>query len=103
MRELTRLRDEVTVWEELSKRLADNLELAQMGDEELQPELELETEALSQRVADREFKALFSGEYDKENAFLSHPCRGRWHGSAGLGADVAAHVHPLGRIARSLW
>lgn len=71
MRELTRLRDEVTVWEELSKRLADNLELAQLGDEELQPEIEQETELLAQRVADREFKALFSGEYDKENAFLA--------------------------------
>jgi peptide chain release factor 2 len=71
MRELTRLRDEVTVWEELSKRLADNLELAQLGDEELQPEIEQETEILAQRVADREFKALFSGEYDKENAFLA--------------------------------
>ena len=71
MRELTRLRDEVTIWEELSKRLADNLELAQLGDEELQPEIEQETEILAQRVADREFKALFSGEYDKENAFLA--------------------------------
>ncbi len=71
MRELTRLRDEVTIWEDLSKRLADNLELAQLGDEELQPEIEQETEILAQRVADREFKALFSGEYDKENAFLA--------------------------------
>jgi peptide chain release factor 2 len=71
MRELTRLRDEVTVWEELSKRLADNLELSQLGDEELQPEIEQETEILAKRVADREFKALFSGEYDNEKAFLA--------------------------------
>lgn len=71
MRELTKLRDEVTVWEEISKRLADNLELAQLGDEELEAELELETEALAQRVAKLEFEALFSGEYDDEHAFLA--------------------------------
>ncbi|MBP6471084.1 MAG: peptide chain release factor 2 [Chloroflexi bacterium] len=71
MRDLTRLKDQVTVWEVLSKRLNDALELASLGDEDLEAEIEHELAELTDRVAKLEFRALFSGEYDDENAILA--------------------------------
>ncbi|MBK8988580.1 MAG: peptide chain release factor 2 [Chloroflexi bacterium] len=71
MRDLTRLKDQVTVWEGLSRALSDTLELAELDDDELAPELERETAALASQVADLEFRALFSGEYDSENAIMA--------------------------------
>lgn len=71
MRDLTRLRDQVTVWERLSKHLADTLELVALDDAELYDELTREVDALQREVDDLEFKALFSGEYDQEDAILA--------------------------------
>ena len=71
MRELTKLRDQVTVWEALSRRLNDATELAELGDEDLLPELARETELLEAQVAKLEFETLFSGEYDDENCILA--------------------------------
>ncbi len=71
MKELTRLKDQVTVWEALSKRLNDALELASLGDDELYAEIQQEAAFLANQVADLEFRALFSGEYDDENAILA--------------------------------
>ncbi len=71
MRDLTKLRDEVTVWERVSAHLQDTLDLAGLGDEELGPELEAEVEILTAEVADLEFRALFAGQYDNENAILA--------------------------------
>jgi peptide chain release factor 2 len=71
MRELTRLRRQVEVWESVSERLEDALELASMDDETLREEMEQEVEALAQIVADLEFRALFSGSYDDEDALLA--------------------------------
>ncbi len=71
MRELTRLRHQVSVWEQVSQRLHDAQELAALGDEELQSELEQEFQALQQIVDQLEFHALFSGRYDEEDALLA--------------------------------
>lgn len=71
MRQLTRLRDQVAVWQQVSKRLSDALELAELGDEELVDELMRETEILTPAVTKLEFRALFSGKYDDENAILA--------------------------------
>lgn len=56
MRDLTRLKDQVTVWEVLSKRLNDALELASLGDEELEAEIEHELADLTELVAKLEFR-----------------------------------------------
>ena len=45
MREITKLRGQVEVWQTLSRRLDDGIVLAGMEDEELRPELETEVEA----------------------------------------------------------
>lgn len=71
MRQLTKLRDQVVVWEKVSKRLADSLELAELGDEDLIEELARETADLAPTVANLEFRALFSGKYDDENVILA--------------------------------
>lgn len=71
MRDLNRLRDQVAVWEKPSKRLADALELASLGDEELYEELAREVEVLQALIDKLEFRTLFAGEYDQEDAILA--------------------------------
>ena len=71
MRQLTRLREEVTIWQNVSGQLLDAQELAELGDDELFDELEIEVQALESRVQNLEFRALFSGEYDTEPAILA--------------------------------
>ena len=71
MRELTRLRDDVGEWQNVSNRLADAQELAEWNDAEFEDELRTDVKALAIAVADLEFHALFSGKYDNENAILA--------------------------------
>ena len=71
MRELTQLRDQITVWQGLSKRLDDALLLAEMEDEELAEELVQESEQLAYEIDRLEFQTLLAGDYDKEDAYLA--------------------------------
>ena len=71
MRELTKLRDQVTVWEALSRRLTDATELVSLGDEDLLADLSKETAVLEAQVARLEFETLFSGEYDDEDCIMA--------------------------------
>lgn len=65
------MKQQVSIWERVSQRLDDTLELVELGDEELQAELDVEVENLDKLVGNLEFRALFSGKYDNENAFLA--------------------------------
>src|SRR5687767_15101726 len=71
MRQLTRLRQKVAIWETIGKHLNETMELVQLGDEELYEELARETEALTKQIDDLEFRTLFSGDYDDETAILA--------------------------------
>lgn len=71
MRELTLLRDQVTVWQRLSKQINEMLELVALGDEELLAEIDQEIETLKTEVYDLEFQTLFAGEYDSEDCLLA--------------------------------
>lgn len=71
MRQITRLREQVGVWQVIGRALSDTLELAQMGDEELYDELAGEVDRLSSEVQQLEFQTLMSGEYDDEDAILA--------------------------------
>lgn len=71
MRDITKLRNQVGVWEKLSDTLAETRELAELEDEDLAVELGRDVDALEVEVHDLEFQTLFSGQYDDEDALLS--------------------------------
>ncbi len=71
MRDITKLRNEVGEWERLRKHLGDTLELAELEDEALAPDLSKEVEVLEEEIAELEFRTLFSGVYDDEDAIVA--------------------------------
>jgi len=71
MKKIAELREEIDPLRNLHHRAQDSLELAEMGDDSMQDELEAETEAIEDETARRELSALLSGPYDRGNALLS--------------------------------
>lgn len=71
MKKLADLRDDVTGWHILEKRIQDTLELSELGDESLRAELEPEVLAIEADVSRRELSTLLSGPYDKGDALLT--------------------------------
>ncbi len=71
MQELASLREEIERWQNLSNRIEDAVELAQLEDHSLQDELTKEAEALTEIVDRMALQAMLSGPYDRENAIFS--------------------------------
>ena len=71
MKKMSDLQEEVDGWRHLLQRLNDSLELAQMDDESLRPELEQEVAHLTQEIEQLEFNHMLSGPYDRGNALLA--------------------------------
>lgn len=71
MRRLSRVRQAVEGWRSLKQRAEDAIELASLGDEALQPDIEAELEIIEREVERREHRALLSGPYDQEDAILA--------------------------------
>lgn len=71
MKKLSSLREEVEDWEKLQQRIADLLDLAQMEDESLLPEIEQEVDDLQKILEQKELNTLLSGPYDQGNALLA--------------------------------
>jgi peptide chain release factor 2 len=75
LKKLAGLRDEITPWVELEKRIADAellLELAEEADDaETLAEVGAEIPAINAKLADLEFKLVLSGPYDRRNAILA--------------------------------
>jgi len=71
MKKLSHLQDEVESWGALARRNRDALELSQLEDESLRPELEKERVAIDRELEKRAFDAMLSGEYDHGNALLA--------------------------------
>ncbi|MGH2583189.1 MAG: peptide chain release factor 2 [Anaerolineales bacterium] len=71
MKRIASLREEIEGWHSQEKRIADGLELAELGDESLRGDLEGETREIEQTVDQRELRTLLSGEYDDHDALLS--------------------------------
>ncbi|MGC1377471.1 MAG: peptide chain release factor 2 [Anaerolineales bacterium] len=65
------LRDEVENWRAFAQRIADSLELAQMDDDAMRAELEVETAAIEAELEKRSFTAMLSGKYDADSAILA--------------------------------
>ena len=71
MRELSNLSSEIRKWDELSQRLADARELAELDDPEINAEIAVELKELSKTINILEFRTLFSGQYDSDSAILA--------------------------------
>jgi len=65
------LREEVESWDGFARRIQDANELAQLDDESLRAELEVEVENIEKELEKRSFTAMLSGRYDPENALLA--------------------------------
>ena len=70
MKKLADLRSDLEGWKKLSQRISDAVELSQMDEESLRPELEGETLKLEQETASRELTVFLSGHYDEGNALV---------------------------------
>jgi peptide chain release factor 2 len=71
MKQYNTLKSEVDSWLTFSHRLNDALELAQLDDESLRPELEAEISAIETELEKRSFTAMLSGKYDHDSAILA--------------------------------
>jgi peptide chain release factor 2 len=71
MKKLSHLQDEVESWHALARRNQDALELSQLEDESLRPELEKELASIDRALEKIEFNAMLSGEYDRGDALLA--------------------------------
>ena len=71
MKQYNTLKNEVESWRSFSQRLHDALELAQLDDEGLRPELEMEISAIEADLEKRSFTAMFSGKHDHDSAILA--------------------------------
>ena len=74
-KELSDVRNEITPWIDLEKRIGDAevlLELAEEADDaDTLAEVEAELKAIHAKLADLEFKLVLSGPYDRRNAILA--------------------------------
>lgn len=71
MKQLASLQEDIQQWQQLSQRVSDCAELASLGDENLREELEKEIAAIQSAISDLELRALFSGDYDHEDAIFA--------------------------------
>ena len=71
MQKQSRLRSEIERWQGAIKRIDDAIELAELADDELAEELSAEVDAIANMVERMAFRAMFSGEYDNEDALLA--------------------------------
>jgi peptide chain release factor 2 len=71
MKESSDLRTRIESWESLVGRIQDAVELSELEDESLRPELEPEIEAVEKLVAQKELNTMLSGKYDHGDALLS--------------------------------
>lgn len=75
MRRMSALRDEVSTWQGISKRVKDALDLVEMAtaeeDDSLLSELTDEVESIEAQLEKLEFQLLLSGQHDRDSALLS--------------------------------
>jgi len=71
MKQYNNLKAELESWNAFARRLHEALELAQLDDESLRPDLEAEIEAIEAELEKRTFTAMLSGRYDHDSAILA--------------------------------
>ena len=75
MRDLARLRETISGWQDFERRVASTVELFDLaiesGDASMRGELDAEAAALFAEAEEREFELVFSGEHDHRSALLA--------------------------------
>jgi peptide chain release factor 2 len=71
MQQISKLNASSDTWCELDARIKEAIELVELGDPEMEPDLTAETVDLRKIVDKAAFEALMSGKFDDENALLS--------------------------------
>jgi peptide chain release factor 2 len=71
MKQYNNTKAEIDSWHAFSRRLHDALELAQLDDESLRPDLEMEISSIEAELDKRSFTAMLSGKYDHDSAILA--------------------------------
>ena len=99
-RERSSLEAVVKTIEDLDAGVSDNRELLAMAVEEddadTVADVEAEIASLEAQLAKLEFRRMFSGEMDQNNAFPGYSVGLWWHRGSGLGGDAFAYVFALG-------
>jgi len=71
MKQLSELRDEVSLWTGLEQRINDAIELSELNDSDLQVEIEKESAIISTQLEKLSLSTLLNGKYDHGNAILT--------------------------------
>ena len=71
MKQYNTVKTELDSWLSFSRRLSDALELAQLDDESLRPDLEAEVATIEAELEKRSFTAMLSGKHDHDSAILA--------------------------------
>jgi len=71
MQRVTALSENIELWESITHRITDALELAQMQDESLRTELQSEVKEIETLTKQMDIAAMLSGEHASGNAILS--------------------------------
>ncbi len=71
MKKIAALQNEVNDWQSISQQIADAIELAQIGDDNLTNEIDSEVLRIENDVNRREVRAMLSGKYDRGDAILA--------------------------------
>jgi peptide chain release factor 2 len=71
LKQLADVRSEVEGWHKLLKHIQDSIELAEMDDDSMRPEIETEVNQIETEIKARELSTLLSGSYDQGNALLT--------------------------------
>ncbi len=70
-KEASGLREDLEDWRAFERRLKDAVELAELDDESLRAELDVEIASIESEMEKRSFTAMLSGPYDAEDALLA--------------------------------
>jgi len=71
MKQISELRDEVSLWTGLEQRIIDAIELSELNDPDLQAEIEKESPIISAQLEKLSLSTLLNGKYDHGNAILT--------------------------------
>jgi peptide chain release factor 2 len=71
MKKLSDLKSDIEGWKNFAVRIKDTMELAEIADDSMWPEIEEEAQQIAKELEKKELSALLSDQYDRGNAMLA--------------------------------